>query len=159
MFKYITTILFFICFIQAQTINFNESKYISALEMESKKYGTIIINSNYLQLSYKEDTKTLSFFNDKIIKYENNATEALAYEDHPELEIFYKLLKFIYTDELTQIEEYFKIEKEKNLTKLIPNDYISNVIEIIEFRKKKKILEVLEIFFTNEDRIRIVQTK
>lgn len=159
MIKYLISLILFFTYIQAQTINFNESKYISALELTTQKVGTIDFSQDYLQVTYKQEAKTLTFFEDIIIQDTKNSKEELSYEDNLGLEIFYKLIKAIYSNKFDDIKEYFEISYEKNLTILTPDDYIGSVIEKIEFRKNKEFLEHLEISFTNEDRINIVQTK
>lgn len=159
MIKYIISFILFFTFIQAQTISFNESKYISALELTTQKVGTIDFSQEYLQVTYKQEDKTLTFFEDIIIQDTKNSKEELSYEDNLGLEIFYKLIKAIYSNKFDDIKEYFEISYKKDLTILTPDDYIGSVIEKIEFRKNKEFLEHLEISFTNEDRINIVQTK
>lgn len=150
----------FICstlYLFSNTIKFEEEKYISAVQMNTYKNGTIEINEDSIVLAYPESNISFSFNKDNIIKRKNQDEEILKYEDNLELTIFSKIIGSIYRDQTDDLEEYFEIKKDKNLVVLLPNDYISNVINKIEYNKKDSKLEFLKIYFTNEDWINIVE--
>ena len=94
---------------------------------------------------------------DHFISKDNQTEQKLNYEDRVELNLFYKLINFIYKDKKDGIEEFFKLQEIENKMVLIPNEYLSNSISKIEFKKVSNKLEFLKIYFKNEDYIQIVQ--
>lgn len=146
-------------FILAKEVKFNETKYINALDIELSKKGTIIFADEFTILSYTNENNLYKFLKDHILKVENKKETILQYDNNLELTIFNTLLNAIYKNNFEQIKQYFTIKKENKIIVLNPNDYISNVIDKIEYKKTLEKLEFLEIYFTNEDRIKIVETK
>lgn len=139
-------------------IAFKESKYISALQSVITKAGTLNIDNSFILLKYPLENLEIKFGENNIIKEKDKLTQTLQYEDNIELSIFSKIIKSIFFDKSEELNEYFTLEKNKDLTTLIPNDYISNVIEKIEYKKNASKLIFLKIYFINEDWINIEQT-
>lgn len=153
-------VLFFISIniLFAKPINFSENKYISALEASIEKSGQIIINEDSIELKYSKEKKHYIFKDDLILLKEEDKTTQLSYDENIDLTIFSKLIKSIYKNDSQELIEYFSVQKDEKTT-LIPNEYVANVIEKIEYKKNKEFLVFLTIYFTNEDRIEIVQNK
>lgn len=159
MFKLFIFLSMFTTFILANTVNFTETKHISALDVEVKKKGTLVFEKEFTKLSYSNNNTSYKFNKEHIVQIVKNKETLLNYEDDLNLTIFSTLLNAIYKEEIDNLKEYFEITKDKEVTILTPNEYIANVIDKIEYKKNTKELEFLRIYFVNEDRIEIVQTK
>ncbi|MEV9545939.1 hypothetical protein [Aliarcobacter butzleri] len=150
-------IFIFTTFCFSSTINFQEEKFVNALQASVYKNGTIEIKNDSIKVSYKNFDTSYIFFSDYFIVKDKNSEQKLKYEDRVELSIFYKLINLIYRDKKDGIEEFFNLENVENKTVLTPNEYLSNSIEKVEFKKEQSILNFLKIYFKNEDYIKIVQ--
>lgn len=150
-------IFIFTTFCFSSTINFQEEKFVNALQASVYKNGIIEIKNNFIKVSYKDFDTSYIFFSDHFIVKDKNSERELKYEDRVELSIFYKLINLIYRDKKDGIEEFFNLENIENKTVLTPNEYLSNSIEKVEFKKEQSILNFLKIYFKNEDYIKIVQ--
>jgi len=149
---FISTILLF-----SRPIKFKEEKYISALNTSVYKYGILNIDSDILEVTYNNESKSLVFTKDNIIEKSAKERKILKYEDNLELTLFSKIINSIYKNKHEDLVEYFHIKKDNSFTTLIPNEYISNVINKIEYKKIDMKLVFLKIYFTNNDWINIVE--
>lgn len=159
MFKLLLILQLLIYNLVAQDVDFTESKYIDALDLSVEKKGKIEINKEYIKLAYPKEKKIFTFLKNKIISIQDEKEKILLYEENIQLEIFYILIKAIYFQNSSLLDDYFEIKEEKETTTLIPNDYISSVIDFIEYKKEKDYLNFLKIHFVNGDRIDIAQVK
>lgn len=150
--------LFMVLSLFADSVKFKEEKYVNALQTSVNREGILKIEKDFIEINYKKDDKSFIFYNEHIISKKQNKKELIKYEDNIELAVFIKLIKGIYKNQFEDLKEYFKISSENGKIILIPNEYISSVIEKIEYKKNNEKLEFLEIYFVNEDRIKIVQT-
>lgn len=157
MFKILFLFLLSTLFLLANPIKFKEEKYINALQSSIYKNGILGIEENFIEINYKEDNKAFIFYNDHIILKTKEKEDTLKYEENIELSVFLKLIKCIYKNQPEDLKEYFDITNEDKKTILMPNEYLSNVIQKIEFKKNNEKLEFLKIYFVNEDWINIVQ--
>lgn len=144
----------------AQTIEFEEEKYIISLETSVYKHGTIEFNNNFTKVLYKNTSKEFLFFDDYLLIKDNDNEQKFDYEEKIELSLFAKLINLIYKNESENIEEFFKVEKNEDKSiNLIPNEYLKNTISKIEYKKDENILKYLKIYFKNGDYIKIVQNQ
>lgn len=157
MFKILFLFLLSTLFLLANPIKFKEEKYINALQSSIYKNGILKIEENFIEIIYKEDNKSFIFYDDHIILKTKEKEDTLKYEENIELSVFLKLIKCIYKNQPEDLKEYFDITNEDKKTILIPNEYLSNVIQRIEYKKIDNRLEFLKIYFVNEDWINIVQ--
>ena len=159
MFRLFMILSIFMSLALSNEVKFNETKYINAVDLEVSKKGILVFDKNFTKLSYEKEETSFKFRVDNILQIKGDKETILSYDENLELSIFSTLINAIYKNDLEKLEEFFEIKKEKEEIVLIPNDYISNVIDKIEYRKTSKNLDFLNIYFTNEDRINIVQTK
>lgn len=157
MYKIITLFFISTIYLFSNPIKFKEEKFINALQTSVYKNGTLFIKDETIELSYLKKDKYLIFNKDNIIEKNENEEKVLNYEDNLELTIFSKLIKSIYKNQTEELKEYFEIKREKETVLLIPNDYISNVIDKIEYKKNNSQLDFLKIYFLNEDWIKIIE--
>ncbi len=159
MIKIIFLLLILLEFFYAEEIKFTQSKYINALDMSIKKIGILNFREDNLILQYSGENKIINFTKNNIIILNKNQKETLTYEKNIKLFLFYNLLKSIFTNNNSSLEDNFNIVKKEDETTLVPKDYISNIIKKIVFKKVKNKLEYLNIYFINKDRITIVENK
>ncbi len=151
-------IFLFLGSLYADSIRFVEHKYIGSLHTTISRKGVIDFNKDSIAVSYKQQKQSYVFFDEYLLVKDGDKEDSFSYEDKIELSLFYKLIKLVYKDEDDGISDYFRVEKtKKQVVELIPKEYISNAIDTIEYKKDGNNLEFLNIYFTNEDRIKIVQ--
>jgi len=157
MYKILFFILFLISQSSAQKVEFTESNYINALDMTTSKKGSLNFLPNSVILQYHNENKIITFNEENITVSTKYDKETLEYNENVELALFFTLVNAIFRDDIDSLKEDFDVIISKNIT-LIPNDYIANVIEKIQYKKNNSKLEYLKIYFTNENRIKIVQS-
>ncbi|MGB5919898.1 hypothetical protein [Arcobacter sp.] len=158
MFKVLFLFLFSTLFLFSNEIEFKEEKYISALNASVYRNGILNINNDFIKVAYPQQNKSFTFNKDNIVEKNGNKENIITYEDNLDLTIFSKVIESIYTNKVESIQEYFKIKRNNEVTTLIPNEYVANVINKIEYQKIDSELKFLKIYFTNDDWINIVQT-
>jgi len=141
----------------AQEIHFKEIKYIFALDSEFSKQGSLKIDDKKIQLKYQGDSKSVLFDPESISFITKENKEIFTHEEQQEYTIFFSLVQGVFNNDIKKLQENFtlKIQKEENL--LIPNEYLSSIIEKIVYKKDKEKLVYLHIYFLNQDKIKIVQ--
>ncbi len=157
--KYVFILLFLSNILFSKEVHFNETKYIYALDNKFSKVGTLNIEDAKVTLHYKNSDKKVIYTDENIQIITSNTTEIYTHEESLEYNIFFQLVLGIYTNNTSQLGENFTLKQDKNLVTLIPNEYLSSVIETIEYEKNNNTLKFLKINFTNQDRITIEETK
>lgn len=140
----------------AQTIHFQESKYIDALNSSTKKTGYINFKENSIETSYENSDVVLLFEEDTLFIMKNEGTVEIDLTRDMPKKIYVTLLQAIYLDEISKLELYFEVEKKKDEIFLKPKSIVANYIKSINYKKTTK-LEYLHINMLNNDRISIEQ--
>ncbi len=140
----------------AQTIHFQESKYIDALNSSTKKTGYINFRENSIETSYENSDVVLLFEEDTLFILKNEGTVEIDLTRDMPKKIYVTLLQAIYLDEISKLELYFEVEKKKDEIFLKPKSIVANYIKSINYKKTTK-LEYLHINMLNNDRISIEQ--
>ncbi|RXK05726.1 hypothetical protein [Halarcobacter bivalviorum] len=140
----------------AQTIHFQESKYIDALNSSTKKTGYINFRENSIETSYENSDVVLLFEEDTLFIMKNEGTVEIDLTRDMPKKIYVTLLQAIYLDEISKLELYFEVEKKKDEIFLKPKSIVANYIKSINYKKTTK-LEYLHINMLNNDRISIEQ--
>ena len=120
---------------------FKESRYIYAIEKQIHYEGAISFTEDLIEITYEKPKK-------ENISYSRDDT--LAYKRY-----FFTLLKAIYSEDETLLEEFFEIQKESQKTILLPKERAQDYIKKVEFKKSKKGLDFLKIMMQNSDWILI----
>ena|GEM_PF-1071472 len=152
-FLFLSTILF------SKEIHFKEVKYIYALDNELYKTGTLNIDKDEIVLHYRNSTKNIVYTDTNIQIITKDALEIYTHEESVEYNLFFQLVLGIYTNNSQLLVDNFTIEKNDNTITLLPNEYLSSVIEKIEYEKNNDKLKYLKIYFVNQDRITIEEIK
>jgi len=153
MFKFL---LFFILQLSlvAQTISFKEERYIDALENSVFKKGHITLNSKNIELKYNHSSTTYRYEEGSIYTIIGNKQTLVPQEQTMVLNIFFTLLKSIYSNNTTPLEAFFSIEEHSNHTQLTPKKNLLTYISRIEYKKNES-LDYLKIYLPNNDWITI----
>jgi len=154
-FKIVYFLLFTLSTLFSQEIHFKETKYIYALDNELSKVGTLNITDNKVILQYKSSDKTVIYTAQNIKIVSKDDKEIYTHAESVEYDLFFKLVLAIYTNDTTLVLENFAITKKKKTITLLPDEYLSSILETIQYEKDGKKLKYLEIHFTNQDRITI----
>lgn len=141
----------------AELINFQETKYIYALDQELQKNGSIEINEKLIVLKYSNSSQVVKYDDTSIHIINQNDVQTIPHEESIEYNLFFSLIKGVFQNDTTLLANSFTITKDKDTTTLIPNEYLANAIEKIEYKKTNNKLDFLTIFFTNQDHIKIKQ--
>jgi hypothetical protein len=155
MFKISLFIFLTINILFSKEVHFNETKYIYALDNKFNKVGTLNIEESKVTLHYNNSDKNIVYTNENIKIITQEITEVYTHEESIEYNLFFQLVQGIYTNNTTLLNENFTIKKNNHTTTLLPNEYLSSVIENIEYEKNNEKLKYLKINFTNQDRITI----
>jgi len=155
MFKISLILLIAINILFSKEVLFNETKYIYALDNVFSKIGTLNIEESKVTLHYKNSDKNIIYTNENIQIITKQSTETFTHEESVEYNLFFQLVLGVYTNNTTLLNENFTIKNNDNTTTLLPNEYLSSVIENIEYEKNKDKLKYLKINFVNQDRITI----
>lgn len=121
--------------------SFKELRYIYSLDKTIEYEGEISFNTNSIDINYtKPQIQSISYTEDEedIVK-----------------QSFYLILKSIYQDNISLLEEFFELRVEGDKTLLYPHEMLSDFIQKVEYKKVKEHLEFLYIFLQNSDRIEI----
>jgi hypothetical protein len=138
-------------------IKFSETKYLSALDIKTTKYGSMNIKQDSFIITYTKPTKEIiTYLEDRLTLTNNkNITNEYTYEDHPSLEYFGLLLKSIVNDSYENLDNMFEIKDEENIKTLTAKSGISGTIDYIEVLNKDKKLSTIKLFMINKDIITI----
>ena len=152
---FLLTITFWLCLFS--DIKFSETKYLSALDIDMTKYGSMNYKNNILILTYARPS------HEKIIYYEDRLTlqsddseiTQYTYEEHPQIEYFGLLLKAIVGNNYDSLSNMFEITKENNAKILTAKASVSSTINYLEVVHKNSKLKRIIFYMTNEDKITI----
>ena len=136
---------------------FTETKYLSSLDMEMSKKGTMELTNNILTLNYeKPNIEIIKYYEDKLT-LENDKKEITkyTYEEHPKVEYFGLLLKSIINNTFENLDNMFKIETEKNKRTLTAKSSVSGTIDYLEVFYKDGKLSAIIFYMINSDKITI----
>ena len=139
-------------FVYANTLHFKEQRYIYALDTSTYNKGTIKFKEDEIRTSYKNSNDILIYTQNKLIVKNKQSTKEIDLTQNIQIKIFFLLIQAIYENNQQQLQEFFTLKKEKELTILHPKSSIENHISIIRY-KKTDTLEFLKIEFVNQDRI------
>jgi len=138
-------------------INFTETKYISALDMDFKKHGTLTITKQKLSIVYtKPVCETINYLEDKLEVKNQDKSKIYTFKQYPKTQYMGLILRAIVDNEYQLIENLFSITHKNDTTILKAKPIIDNYITNIQVAKNKK--DTIIIQLTNKDRITIETT-
>ena len=152
--------MFFVYLTLLSSTRFIETKYLSSLDMEISKIGIMELSNNILVINYeKPNIETIIYYEDKLtLKNDKNEITTYTYEEHPKIEYFGLLLKSIINNTYENLENMFKIKKEKNKRILTAKSSVSGTIDYLEVFYKDGKLSSINFHMINSDKITIETT-
>ena len=138
-------------------IKFSETKYLSALDVEMTKYGSMNYEKNILKLSYIKPVKEfITYYEDKLIlQNDKNESKEYTYEEHPSIEYFGLLLKSIVSNSYENLDNMFEVKDAKDKKVLTAKSSISSTVDYLEVFNKDNNLSSVIFYMTNKDKITI----
>jgi len=146
-----------IIFLQAQTINFKETKYVEALQLYTYRDGNV---------TYDESKTVVKYRDGKIItKRDNNLTvqndkgkllTTINLNEKPEVALYFQLTKALFSKNFDTLKDSFEVKQIKNQYEFVPKGETKNVIQNIELSMdNNNSVNFFVINFTNMDTIKI----
>jgi len=138
-------------------IKFSETKYLSALDMQTSKYGSMNIKEDSFTINYNKPKKeTVTYLNDKLtFENSNNEIKEFTYKEHPRLEYFGLLLKSIVNNSYENLDNMFTITEDKEKKILNAKSSISGTIDYLEVFYTNAKLSKIIFYMINKDTITI----
>ena len=155
--KFFLVVSLLIISIQAQTVNFKETKYVEALQLYTYRDGNVTYNDNKTIVRYK-DGKTITK-RDNNLTVQNNKGELLTtinLNQKPQVALYFQLTKALFSKNFDNLKDNFKIQKSKNSYEFTPKGDTQKVIKNIELSlNNDESIKYFIINFTNMDTIKI----
>ena len=138
-------------------MKFTETKYLSALDLETTKQGSMKIDDDSFTITYIKPTKEIiTYLEDKLtLQNDQEEVKEYTYEEHPKLEYFGLLLRSIVNDSYENLDNMFNIKDELDKKILTAKSSISGTIDYIEVLKKDNKLSSIILYMINKDIITI----
>ncbi|QKF83509.1 hypothetical protein [Halarcobacter ebronensis] len=155
--KVFILLFFSILLLNANTINFQEKRYIDAIGQTILKKGKIEFLENQTILSYNNFQKSLIEKEGELFVKEGKTIQKLDSSNKEILKVVFLLINTIYKDNFTLLDEFFTDDFKENIHRLTPKTLLNDYIEYVEFKKSKK-LDFITIVMKNQDTITIEQS-
>ena len=147
--------LSFFLTMNASIINFEEEKYISAIDNTFYRKGTLEFKEKTIILRYNNSNRILIYKDDTLILKNKNEIQKINLDEQLLLKMVFVLIESIHNNDLESLEEFFTISK-KTITVLKPKEILKSYIEKVEFKNQKS-LEFITIYMRNQNRTTIRQ--
>ena len=150
--------LILICVSLYAQVEFKETKYISALDMDLLKYGNLQINDDILTIVYtKPKNEKIIYFEDRIEISNGDDIKVYNFEKYPKAQFMGLILRAIIEDNYMLVDNLFKVTNKKNIIILTAKPIISDYIDTITIKNKLQYNIVIEMI--NKDKITIETSK
>lgn len=147
MFK-VLLLAIFTLFLNAETIHFQEEKYIEVVGNSFYKKGTLEFKNNSIKLQYNNSNKVLKYQNDTLTLLNEGQEEPIDQNVQTMLKMVFLLIQSIYYDDMETLKDFFTIKLNQQEIELLPKENLSSYIKTIHFRKNSS-LEYLSIKMQN----------
>lgn len=153
MYKSILLVIVFITSILADTFNFTEVRYSSAIDKSMQLEGRIIFLKNGLKITYPRANQTLEYINNKLVVQKENQVIVLEEFQAQQIASYFNILIMIYNnDNYNEIFEAYEVD---GLIYLTPKTRLKKYIKNIEYLKEQVTMKYIKIFLQNNDYIEI----
>ena len=140
----------------AESIPFQEKRYIYALDNTIIKNGTINASKNNLTILYSHGGQKLTYAGDRLTITRKGKTKVIDLDKDMVTKLFFVVLQAIFHDDREQLKRFFTLESRGTQRILHPKELASRRIVKIIY-KKSDTLDYLHIYLKNRDRISIEQ--
>ncbi len=140
----------------AESIPFQEKRYIYALNNTIIKNGTINSSKNDLTILYSNGGQELTYAGNRLIITGKGKTKVIDLDKDIVTKLFFVVLQAIFHDDREHLKRFFTIESKGTQRILHPKELASRRIVKIVYKKSEK-LDYLHIYLKNRDSISIEQ--
>lgn len=149
-------LLFSCTMLLAETIPFEEKRYIYALNSTIIKKGEIDASKDDLTIRYSSGGQKLIYTKNRLTITGQGKTKVIDLDKDIVTKLFFVVLHAIFRDDREQLMRFFTIESKGTQRILYPKELASKRIVKIIYQKSDK-LDYLHIYLKNQDRISIEQ--
>ena len=140
----------------AESIPFQEKRYIYALNNTIVKNGMINASKNDFSILYSNGSQELTYTENRLTITEKGKTKVIDLDKDIVTKLFFVVLQAIFHDDREQLKRFFIIESKGKQRILHPKELASRRIVKIVYQKNNT-LDYLHIYLKNKDRISIEQ--
>ncbi len=143
-------------FLHSQAIEFEETKFLSALDTETFKRGNIQYDENKMVIHYNKGRVITKIDNNLTIQ--NSSGKIVATIDlrkKPHLSLYFRLTKALFLKDFKSLEKDFDIDKNGSKYTFKPKGNINKAVKLIELYLDKESVQTIIISFINNDKITI----
>ncbi|NEW61708.1 hypothetical protein GSY74_10460 [Sulfurovum sp. bin170] len=141
----------------SQTVNFKETKFVEALELYTYRDGNVSYDDVKTIVRYR-DGKTITKVDNNLTVHgdDNELLTTINLNEKPEVALYFRLTKALFSKNFESLKENFKIEKRDKKYQFEPTDDTKEVVSNIELSlKADESVDFFIINFTNRDTIKI----
>ena len=149
-------LLFSYAILFAESIPFEEKRYIYALNSTVVKNGTINFSTDDLAILYSNGGQKLIYAKNRLTITGKGKTKVINLDKDIVTKLFFVVLQAIFHDDREQLKRFFTIESKGTQRILHPKELASKRIVKIIY-KKSDTLDYLHIYLKNQGRISIEQ--
>ena len=140
----------------AESIYFEENRYLYSLNKTITKKGTIGSSKSDLTILYSDGGQKLIYDKNRLTITDHGKTKVIDLNKDIVTKLFFVVLQAIFHDDKEQLKQFFTIESKGAQRILHPKELASKRIVKIVYKKSDK-LDYLHIYLKNKDRISIEQ--
>ncbi len=143
-------------FLHSQAIEFEETKFLSALDTETFKRGKILYDENKMVIHYNKGRIITKVDNNLTIQ--NSSGKVIAtinLIEKPHLSLYFRLTKALFLMDFKSLEKDFDIDKNGSKYIFKPKGNITKAVKLIELYLDKESVQTIIISFVNNDKITI----
>jgi len=149
-------LLFSCSILLAESIPFQEERYIYALNNTIIKNGTINASKNELTILYSNGGQKLTYAENRLTITRKGKRKVIDLDKDIVTKLFFVVLQAIFHDDREQLKRFFTIKSKGTQRILHPKELASRRIIKIVYQKNDT-LDYLHIYLKNKDRISIEQ--
>lgn len=137
-------------------VSFEETRYMSALDVDRRMSGTLKFEDDLMIVSYtKPEQEVITYYNHKVTIQKDNEIKEYSFEEYPQAQYLGLILKAIIKDDYIALNELFIIKKGKKQLDLESKLVIEDIMTSIEVVKNTSGIEKITMHMANQDKITI----
>lgn len=149
-------LLFVAISLKAESLAFNETRYINALDKTLTLSGIISFDNESIKITYKEPQQKTILYRDEILTIDDGKnSKTISITSEPVMGYFFMVIKAIHDENHTLLDTFFTTEYFDTYTKLTPKELVAKYVQEVLFYKNKENLKFLKMVATSQDRIEI----
>jgi len=139
----------------AKSYNFQETRYISALDKNIVLNGIIDFKKDSIKIEYKKQNKIVEYSNADIKLYQNGKEVELAKEQKSFMVQYFEILNLLHNNSEEILSDDFEIIQMGDEEALIPTGFLKNFIDEIDLKKRDGEFKNIRLILKNSDTVTI----